>query len=111
MEDKDDGEVVIATAIWWTPSLLSTVLRRTAWLPRKQSTQFWREVNVTTVVTGHQRTAPHKDSVFGAEGELLASLEERSMSALAKLESCLIWRDYVVPRRKELKKVRPRKKK
>ena len=73
--------------------------------------QFWREVKVTTVVTGHQRTSPHKDSVFGPEGELLNSGEERSMSALAKLDSCIIWRDCVVPRRKELKKVKARRKK
>ena len=73
--------------------------------------QFWREVKVTTVVTGHQRMSPHKDSVFGQEGELLNSGEERSMSALAKLDSCIIWRDYVVPRRKELKKAKARRKK
>ena len=69
--------------------------------------QFWREVKVTTVVTGHQRTSPHKDSVFGPEGELLNSGE----SALAKLDSCIIWRDYVVPRRKEPKKAKARRKK
>ena len=33
------------------------------------------------------------------------------MSALAKLDSCIIWRDYVVPRRKELKKAKARRKK
>ena len=108
---KTTGRWSSPTAIWWTPSLLSTVLRRTAWLPRKQSTQFWREVNVTTVVTGHQRTAPHQDSVFGAEGELLKSGEERCMHALAKLDSCIIWRDYVVPSRKQLRKLKAKKKK
>ena len=112
MEEKGE-EVVIAHGHMVDAEPVVECLKNSGEVVDEESMQpqFWREVRVTTVVTGHQRTAPHKDSVFGAEGELLASLEERSMSALAKLDSCIIWRDYVVPRRKELKKVRPRKKK
>ena len=112
MEDKDDGEVVIAHGHMVDAEPVVECLKENDLVDEETRLPlFWREVRVTTVVTGHQRTAPHKDSVFGAEGELLASLEERSMSALAKLDSCIIWRDYVVPRRKELKKAKARRKK
>ena len=72
--------------------------------------QYWREVAVTAVATGHQKTAPHQDSVFAADGTILESGENRCMSALARLDEVLIWRDYVVPRRKQLRKVKSRKK-
>ena len=72
--------------------------------------QYWRLIAVTAVATGHQKTAPHQDSVFASDGTILKSGEERCMSALSRLDSVLIWRDYVVPRRKHLRKVKSRKK-
>ena len=73
--------------------------------------QFWRIVNITAVCTGHGRTTPMKDSVFADDGSSFDSTEERCMSALVKLDAVVIWRDYVVPRKRQLRKASKKKRK